>query len=386
MFSRRSASEHQENALYAALGAMREAGTPYLDLTVSNPTVVGLRGPSASLAQILANVDCSKYEPAPLGMPSAREAAAQHFRQLGVALPSEQVLLTASTSESYSFLFNLLCDAGDEVLIPAPSYPLFEYLARFANVTATPYRLAYDGAWHIDFDSLTSAVTPRTRAVVLVNPNNPTGSYVSKQEWLRLAQFGLPLISDEVFARYPLIDDAQRPLSALCVLQGAEVPLFVLDGLSKYAGLPQLKLGMMAYACPSALGDELHHRLEMIADTFLSVSTPVQAALPQLLRHGKTTHDHIQERISTNYGTLRTLVRDSAATLLRAEGGWSAVLQLPQTLSEQAWVLRLLQERRVLVQPGWFFDFATEPFVVVSLLTPPDDFARGVQAILGAVG
>jgi aspartate/methionine/tyrosine aminotransferase len=193
------------------------------------------------------------------------------------------------------------------------------------------------------------------------------------------------LISDEVFARYPLIRDPERPASALCVLKDAQAPLFVLDGLSKYAGLPQMKLGMMAYACPATLREELKHRLEMIADTFLSVSTPVQAALPQLLYIGKITHDHIQERIDTNHSVLQAQLKDSAATLLRAEGGWSAVLQLPQTLSEQAWVLRLLQERRVLVQPGWFFDFATEPFVVVSLLTPPGDFARGVQTILDAV-
>lgn len=385
MFSGRSAVGTGHNALHQARERLQHSGQSYLDLTLSNPTQAQLPHPLDAIGAALSEGTQARYEPEPFGLPVAREAVARHAQGLAPGVTAQQVVLTASSSESYSFLFTLLCDPGDQVLVPAPSYPLFEYLARYSSVEPVAYRLRYDGAWHVDFDSLRRAISGRTRAVIAVSPNNPTGSYLTHEEWLRLGALGLPLICDEVFARYPLAEAQHRPHSALSVLQHPEAPVFVLDGLSKYAGLPQLKLGSIVFRAPEASTPQLIWRLQAIADTFLSVSTPVQAALPTLFELSQSVHQAIAQRIARNLQQLQARLSGSAATVLRCEGGWSAVVQLPLTGEGDDWALRLLGEQHVLVQPGWFYDFEADGFVVLSLLTPEPTFAEGISRIAAAL-
>ncbi len=370
MFSRRSSRDQSPNALAALLATVGQAR---FDLTRSNPTRAGITYPEELLGVLLrAQAESLVYRPEAFGMLTAREAVA---RVTGAA--ARDILLTASTSEAYAFLFKLLCDAGDAVLVPAPSYPLFEHLAELEGVQALPYRLAYDGAWHIDTDSLRRALTPRVRAIVVVSPNNPTGQYLSESEADALAAFGLPLISDEVFGEFSLSPTApRRPRPREGCLT------FTLDGLSKRAGSPQLKLGWTVVSGPAAVRRAACQRLELIADTFLSVSTPVQRALPGLLELCPDVTAAIAARCRENLATLERAVADSAVTLLRTEAGWSAVLRLPAVRSEEQWVLGLLRELEVLVQPGWYYDFESEPYVVVSLLTEPHVFAQGTARLV----
>lgn len=311
------------------------------------------------------------YRPEARGLRSAREAVSELTKS-----PVEDIVLTASTSEAYSYLFKLLCDPGDSVLVPAPSYPLFEHLAELEGVRAVPYRLAYDGAWHVDLGSVRAAVDARTRALVLVSPNNPTGHYTREAELAELARFGLPLISDEVFAPFWL--GKPRPLPP----RPADCLMFTLDGLSKRAGSPQLKLGWMLVSGPEGARREALSRLELIADTFLSVSTPVQQALPQLLELCPEITEHIARRCRENLAALSQAVRGSAVTLLTPEAGWSAPLHLPRVVSEEELVLGLLRDASVLVQPGWFYDFEDEPYAIVSLLGEPRAFHEGVARLV----
>jgi alanine-synthesizing transaminase len=291
-------------------------------------------------------------------------------------------VLTASTSEAYAFAFKLLCDPGDEVLVPRPSYPLFEYLAGLESVTARPYPVRYDGTWHIDMAELREAMGPRTRAIVAVSPNNPTGSFVKAAEAEELrdaaAAAGAALVSDEVFADFPLREDAGR---AVTLFADGPALTLCLGGLSKSCGLPQLKLAWMALAGPAALRDEARARLEVVADTYLSVSTPVQHAAPTLLARRAELQAPIQDRIHGNLAALRTAVAGTPATLLDVEGGWSAVLHVPATVSEDEWVLTLVEEDGVLVHPGYYFDFGREAYLVLSLLPPPATFVEGVARV-----
>lgn len=322
------------------------------------------------------------YRPEPCGALPARQAVARHFaltRGLTSPPASEDILLSASTSEAYSFLFKLLCDPGDEVLVPAPSYPLFEHLAELESVIIVPYRLAYDGAWYIDLDSVRDAVTPRSRAVIVVSPNNPTGQYVTPAELAELEQLGLAILSDEVFFEYPL--RAQRRPAP----QAKQALTFSMGGLSKLAGSPQLKLAWTILSGPEAARREARERLELIADTFLSVSTPVQLALPALLEAAPVVTAAIAHRCRQNLDELRRLAAASALTPLHAEGGWCAVLQLPSAISEDDLVVDLLREEGVLVQPGWFYDFERAPFAIVSLLTEPSTFRQGCERLVSYV-
>jgi alanine-synthesizing transaminase len=373
VFSRRSSRDRSPNALFTLLASV---GKPPFDLTGSNPTTAGITYP-ADLLHVLERAQAHSlvYRPEPFGLPSARAALAG---LTGAAL--DDILLTASTSEAYAFLFKLLCDSGDAVLVPAPSYPLFEHLAELEGVQAVPYRLAYDGAWHVDVDFLRHAVTPRVRAIVVVSPNNPTGQYLRESERDSLASLGLPLISDQVFAPFPLHASAPlvAPPSRNCLT-------FTLDGLSKRAGSPQLKLGWTIISGPEPQRREARERLELIADTFLSVSTPIQQALPDLLAIGPSVTAAITERCRQNLATLERAVQASPVTLLRAEAGWSCVLRLPAVNSEEALVLGLLREAGVLVQPGWYYDFESEPYAVVSLLTEPRVFAEGTARLVDYV-
>ncbi len=381
MLSSRSSFDLSPNPLASALA--RRGDRALLDLTASNPTRALVPYDREAILAALALPASLVYEPAPFGMEPAREAVARDLSSHGPELDPARVVLTASTSEAYSFLFKLLCDPGDEVLVPRPSYPLFDHLARLESVAAVPYRLAYDGAWYVDLPSVRAAISPRTRAIVTVSPNNPTGSYLKNLELDALADTGLPIVSDEVFARYPLRADPTRARTAL---DAGRAPLvFALGGLSKLAALPQAKLAWMAVAGESARVEAALARLEVIADAFLSVGTPVQHALPALLASRATAEQAIRDRTARNLAWLKGAVTGSAVSLLDVEGGWYATLRLPRTREEQAWALALLEEDGVHVHPGHFFDFEDEAYLVVSLLTPEATLREGSQRILDRV-
>jgi alanine-synthesizing transaminase len=381
VFSRRSAHDSSPNALSRALSARRARGGEVLDLTLSNPTRAELPYASREILAALVQPGALEYAPEAFGLPSARAEVARAFGERGVPVGEERIVLTASTSEAYAFAFKLLCDPGDEVLVPRPSYPLLEHLALLENVTLRYYDLAYDGAWSLDRESLRRAVGPRTRAVVTVTPNNPTGHYLSQDDLRALSELDLPLISDEVFADYELEPRAGRPRSAL---EGSAPLVLVLDGLSKLAALPQLKLAWIALGGDALRVEEALARLSLIADSFLSPNTPVQLALPALLSSRGVVRDAIVARARANRETLRVLCLASPVSLLRVEGGWYAVLRLPAIQSDEDWTLDLL-ESGVLVQPGYFFDFETGAYVVVSLLTPEPVFARGAERLVRLV-
>ena len=377
-FSRRTQHESEPNALSLALRARRTAGLPVCDLTQSNPTLTDLPYDRARLLAALSDARSLVYEPASFGLLSARAAVQDLQRAAGFEVPSERIVLTSSTSEAYAFLFKLLCDAGDEVLIPQPSYPLFEHLAALEQVKVANYELAYDGSWHIDFDSLARARTARSRAIVVVNPNNPTGSFLKRDELERLLAFGLPIISDEVFSSFALGADARRVSS---VLETDAALVFALGGLSKLAALPQLKLAWLCAAGPKPLLAEALSRLELIADTFLSPNTPVQHALPEILNARWPVERALNARIAKNFALLVQALEGTAATPLFLEGGWYAVVRLPALLSEAEWVLGLLEHDDVLTQPGWFYDFLGGAQLVLSLITEEAPFALGVSRI-----
>jgi alanine-synthesizing transaminase len=380
-FSTRSSFDLAPNRLAEALARARASGRALLDLTESNPTRAGLPYDAAPVLLALASPGAMQYEPAAFGRSAAREAVAAHLGR-----PAESIVLTASTSEAYAFLFKLLCDPGDEVLVPVPSYPLFEHLARLESVRAVPYRLAYDGAWHVDLDSLRRAhrEAPRARAVVVVTPNNPTGSFLKRAELEAIAGLGLPIVSDEVFADYPLRDDAARARSAL-EAQAAGTLVFALGGLSKAAALPQMKLGWIAVGGDPARAGGALDRLEVIADAFLSVGAPVQHALPAILAGRGAVVTAIGERTRRNLDALREAARGQPATVLDVEGGWYATVRVPRTRSEEDWALAWVEQDGVYVHPGHFFDFEDEAYAVVSLLTPPPTLREGIARMLARV-
>lgn len=380
LFSARTEVSQLPNALTERLVGLRAAGTPVLDLTVSNPTELGLFADESWLLT-LAEPASAIYRPAPLGIESARLAVAEYLRKRGSAVEPEQIVLCASTSEAYSFLFKLLADPEDTILFPRPSYPLLEHLADLERVRLASYAIAYDGSYYIDIDSVRSRMTGRCKGIVLVSPNNPTGSCTSAAELRALADFGVPLISDEVFAEYPL-----QPEGAIGTALSATTSslVFALGGLSKMAGLPQLKLAWIVVAGPEVMRRMALERLELICDTFLSVNTPVQVALPRLLEVGAQRRARIHQRLLKNHQSLHRRLRGTPVSARIAQGGWSAVLQLPRLASED-WALRILSRERVLVQPGWFYDDPHEGIVVVSLLTPEQDFLQGLERVLGSL-
>ena len=370
------------NALSAALARMRAEGRPVADLTCSNPTRAGIPYPLDLLAP-LADPAGLAYEPEPFGLPTARAAVVADFARRGVTVAPDRVCLTASTSEAYALLFKLLCDPGDRVLVPQPSYPLFEHLTALECVQAVPYALELHGAWRLDVAAIERSLDDRTRAVLVVSPNNPTGSIVQSGELKELAALcasrGVALIGDEVFADYRL--DGAAP--AVSVLQQSRALAFALGGLSKSVGLPQVKVAWIAVNGPDALVAEALAGLEIVADTFLSVSTPAQVAQPRLLLHGAVVRHAIRERTARNLSALTAAVAAApAVTLLPPAGGWCAVLQVPSLVSEEALVLALLEHDGVLVQPGYFFDFPREAFVVVSLLVDPGVFDPAIARVL----
>jgi len=381
MFSSRFHWDLRPNRLTQLLQARRRAGARILDLTESNPTHAGFSYPDA-IREAFADPGMLVYDPAPAGSISAREAVARYYNARQLVVDPEQILLTASTSEAYSYVFKLLADPGDEVLVPRPSYPLFEFLADMDSLRIRQYPLAYHAGWSIDLDALAGSVNHRTRAIVLVNPNNPTGSFVKRAEIAALSRLAashdLALIADEVFADYAFAPDAERvPMIAI----QSECLAFSMGGLSKAGGLPQVKLGWLVCGGPETLRRGAMEKLDWIADTYLSVGTPVQCAAPRLLELGQDVQRQIRARTAGNLAFAREKLQGSAASLLAVEGGWNLILRMPRVRSEEEWALELLAGCGVLVQPGYFYDFESEAFLVISLLTAPEVFREGVHSL-----
>lgn len=388
-FSRRTAWESGENEWAEALRERRSAGREVIDLTVSNPTACGLGPDQTTLLAPLAHPGALLYTPDPLGMASARGAVAEYYRDHGAEIATEWLCLTTSTSEAYSFLFRLLCDPGDEVLIARPSYPLFDLLAQLDDVALRPYPLRYDpgavasghGGWEIDLAALSSAITERTRALIVVHPNNPTGNYVSAADREALqrvcAEHGLALIVDEVFLDYALV--AEPELQASFVGNSCPCLCFVLSGLSKICALPQMKLSWIAACGPQYLVEGAMERLEIIADTFLSVNAPTQFALPSWLAGRDETQGRIRERLKSNLEVLDSTLKGSLASRLSVEGGWTVALRVPSVVDGRDFALAAL-ERGVLVQPGDFYGLPAGR-CVLSLLTSPETWIRGLQKL-----
>jgi hypothetical protein len=376
VFSRRTAWSVVPNRIAAALEERHRLGKPVLDLTETNPTKVGLVMPEAEIRAALADTRFLQYEPTPFGDAAAR-AAVSAFH--GAAIPSEHVVLTASTSEAYALLFKVLGDPGDRLLVPVPSYPLFEYLAGLENVETVPYPCLWEGdGWFVDFAALRAQLDDRTRALLVVSPSNPTGAMLRRDEADQLLALcrdrGLALICDEVFGDHVFTDAPSRVRS----LAGREEALvFVLGGLSKSCLLPQLKAAWIAASGPADLLTAALARLEVVADTYLSVNTPIQLALPRLLALRDVIRPLVMARLTANRTTLEWVLQGSAATALPLDGGWSAVVRVPREPGEEERVLRLLARHGLRVHPGFFFDFPTEAFLVVSLLGPEKEFIQG---------
>ena len=389
MFASRTGWQLAPNAFTVALEKRRAAGGEVLDLTESNPTRCGLRYDQAAILAALSQSGALDYSPDPRGLPEARSAVAGYYRERapGATVPAlDHIFLTTSTSEAYTWLFRLLCDPGDEVLVPAPSYPLFDFLAGLQDVRLVPYALLYDHGWQIDFHSLEKALSARTRALVVVNPNNPTGSFVKTEELTNLGWLCAPreiaLIADEVFLDYA---HDRRPRHSLAGMR--DTLTFALSGLSKIACLPQMKVAWIAAGGPPDLLVPALARLEVIADTYLSMNAPLQLALPALLEQRHSLQEQLAARIAANLAELdRRLAGQKSCSRLEVEVGFYAVLRVPVTRSDEELAIALLDERGVHVHPGHFYDFPSDGYVVLSLITPAETFAEGVGRLLDFAG
>ena len=388
MFSHRTNWQLSPNALSRAIAEARASGQKILDLTVSNPTEAGVRPDADVILAALANPEAMHYDPQPRGLLKARQAVCRYYRELHEVfdLNLERLILTTSTSEAYSYVFRLLCNPGDEILVPKPSYPLFEFLADLADVKLVPYPLLYDHGWQIDFDSLYKAATAQSRAVIVVHPNNPTGSYVSAAEASALNDFcrdcGLAMIVDEVFLDYAH-DGVARP----SFVSNADALTFTLSGVSKISALPQMKLAWVATSGPTEMVAEAGARLEIIADTYLSMNAPVQLAAPVLLEQRKQTQPILLDRLRVNLAELDgQLASHPSCTRLQVEGGWYVVLRIPALGTDEDLAIDLLRKRGAIVHPGHFYDFAGEGHLVLSLITEPANFREGVSRLLQVVG
>lgn len=374
-FSRRTGWDLGESAFAGAIREARASKRELLDLTVTNPTTCGFEYDAEALLAPLAAAEGLIYDPDPCGMRSAREAVAGYYAAHGTAVDPDAVVLTTSTSEGYAHLFRLLCDAGDEVLVARPSYPLFDFLADLHDVRLRTYPLFYDYGWWIDFAELERRIGPRTRAILVVHPNNPTGHWTAAAERARLrevcARHGLALVVDEVFLDYPVDAAARQPSFAA---EATEVLTFVLSGMSKIAGLPQMKVAWVLTLGPEDAKREALRRLEVVADTFLSMNAPAQHALPAWLAMRGGVQRQILRRIRANVAAIRT----SGVSMLEVEAGWSAVLRVLASAEV------LLTEHGVVVHPGAFYGMGERNRLVVSLLTPQREFREGLRRICGA--
>jgi aspartate/methionine/tyrosine aminotransferase len=381
MFAKRTQWNMSPNALSRKLNDYRKEGIQYLDLTISNPTRCGFQYPVNEILAAYHHAENLDYKPEPKGMIEARKAVCDFYQAKGHSLDPAHLILTASTSEAYSFLFKLLADPDDEILVPTPSYPLFDYLAGLNDVKVRPYSLFYDQRWCLDFQSIKDRITPRTQAMVLVNPNNPTGSSFTEIEYREIINIcqahNLPIISDEVFMDFPF---AGKTMKSFLGEEG--VLCFVLGGLSKTLALPQMKLSWIYASGPESILKESLDKLEMIADTYLSVNTPVQNALPELLRLSVVIQEQVLKRINDNqmviHGFLPNLF-DSEC--LQSEGGWSAILKLPWGIAEDKFTLQLLEEDKLYLHPGFFFDIPGNRSIVMSLLTDVKTMQQGLEIL-----
>lgn len=391
-FSRRTRWNLEKTAYAAALERLRVDDKPIFDLTASNPTTCGFEYDRAGILGELSRPECLEYEPDPRGLAVARAAVADYYaKAAGTRMSAEQIFLTTSTSEAYSYLFRLHCDPGAEILIAQPSYPLFDFLADLDDVRLVPYPLFYDHGWHIDVAALEERITSRTRAVVVVHPNNPTGHFTSPAERSLLEhvceKHGLALIVDEVFLDYAA-ETADAREKALASFSTGEHPVltYVLSGLSKVAGLPQMKAAWIAAFGPEPLLKAAMARLEIIADTFLSMNAPVQHALPYLLANHSGVQQQILQRVRENLAALDRQLSDAPAmSRLQVEGGWYAVLRVPALMSGDELAIRLMERERVVVHPGHFYGFDGDGWIVLSLLPPRVEFDEGVTRLLGSI-
>lgn len=388
MFSDRTNWRLARNRFTQALEEARAGGGRLLDLSASNPTRVGLQFDDPAILQSLASSQALDYDPQAKGLRSAREAVAAYYRDAhGISSTDpERIVLTSSTSEGYSYIFRLLCNPGDELLVPKPSYPLFEFLADLQDVKLISYPLIYDHGWQMDFHSLHKAVTKRTRGVVVVHPNNPTGSYVHESEFEPLnqfcAQYGLALIADEVFLDYRVDGQVHTSFAG-----NQDVLTFSLSGLSKISALPQMKVAWLVTSGPVNMVDAAMERLEVIADTYLSMNAPVQWAMPVLLEQRQSIQQQLCSRVKANLAELdRQLASQNSCQRLCLEGGWYAVLRVPVMRSDEELAIELVREKSVIVHPGHFYDFPSDGYLVLSLITAPPDFSAGIAKVLEFVG
>jgi alanine-synthesizing transaminase len=386
MFAKRTNWNLTPNRLSQALAAHQAARKPLLDLTVSNPTECGFEYDSEAILNALPNPAALKYEPNPKGLEAARRAVAEYYAEKGAAVAIEDIILTTSTSEAYSFVFRLLCDPGDEILIPAPSYPLFDFLADILDVNLVRYPLVYDHGWQIDFHALEQAITPRTRAFIVVHPNNPTGHFTKSGEMARLNEIcsarHLAIIADEVFLDFSL--DGTSPASFAA---NSSALTFTLSGLSKICGLPQMKAAWLVASGPQAASAEALPRLEVIADTFLSMNGPLQLAMPAFLGRRRCFQEQLLARVRRNLSELdRQLADQKVCSRLAVEGGWCAVLRVPATQSSDDFAIDLLESKGISVHPGHFYELPSAGYLVISLITPESGFSDGVTGILASIG
>jgi aspartate/methionine/tyrosine aminotransferase len=385
MFARRTEWNLSANRYSLALERARRSGRRLLDLTASNPTTVGLHFERERILRALQHPQALEYEPASKGVLAAREAVAGYYAGRGIAVEPERLILTVSTSEAYSYCFRLLCDPEDEVLVPSPSYPLFEFLADIQDVKLVPYELVYDHGWQIEFESLRQAITSRSRAIMVVHPNNPTGHFTRRWELERLntlcREHELALVADEVFLDYGLADE--QPLS-FAANDGALT--FTLSGLSKICALPQIKVAWIAASGPAELVQTALDRLDVIADTYLSPNAPVQWAISELLATREGIQRQLRERVQRNLGELDAqLATAKMTTRLALDAGWYAVLRTPSTRSDEDTAIALMEQEGVLIHPGHFFDFPGAGYLVASLIAPEEDFREGIGRVLRAI-
>ena len=389
MFSKRTDWKLEENAYTRALHRRKQSGKPVFDLTASNPTTCGFEYDAAAIASALQAHGALQYDPDPRGLASARAAIVGYYGAMdpAVRVDPENLILTTGTSEAYSFLFRLLCEPGDEIVVGRPSYPLFEFLAAIEDVTLRPFRLVYDHGWQIDPAALRQAVTSRTRAVLLVHPNNPTGHYVRRTEAEQIqticAERQLALVVDEVFLDYRIPSVRKTAEAYPSFAAPSRALTFVLSGLSKIAALPQMKVAWIAASGPGALVRGALDRLEIISDTFLSLSAPLQHAIPALLAQRAVLQPQLLSRLTDNLTRLdEALAGQKPVARLQIEAGWYAVLRVPAVQSDENLAIGLLEQHGVLVQPGHFYDFPEDGHLIVSLLTPTEVFRKGIDELL----
>jgi aspartate/methionine/tyrosine aminotransferase len=382
MFAKRTNWNLEPNRLSAALAAHRGAGKPLIDLTVSNPTQCGFLYDEEAILDSLRNPEALKYEPNPRGLDVARSAVAQYYAERGAAVSNEDIFLTTSTSEAYSYVFRTLCSPEDELLIPEPSYPLFEFLADIQDVRLARYPLVYDYGWQIDFHSLGQAITPRTRGVIVVHPNNPTGNFCRPEEMRKLNEIcaarKIAIIADEVFLDFAMKGNKPATFAANPIAL-----TFTLSGLSKICGLPQMKASWLILSGPEPYKTESLSRLEVIADTYLSMNAPIQLAIPVFLEQRHAFQKQLLARANENLTELdKQIARQQSCRRLEVEGGWNAVIRVPPIRSGDELALELLATKGVYVHPGHFYDFPASGFMVVSLITPALAFANGIERLL----